>query len=56
MNIISVERLWLRYWGNGGIADAFNFEACLYEVQELPEYELAVLAWVVEDLEAESPH
>lgn len=56
LNVISVEGLWLRYWGNGGIADTFDFEACLYEVRELPEYELAVLAWVMEDLGAESSH
>ena len=56
LNIISVEGLWLRYWGNGGNADAFDFEACLYEVQVLPGCELVVLAWVMEDLEAEFPH
>lgn len=56
LDIISVEGLWLRYWGHGGSANTFDFEACLYEIQELPRYELSVLGWAMEDLEAGSPH
>lgn len=56
LNIISLEGLWLRYWGNGGSADEFDFAAHLYEIQEPPPFELAVLAWAMEDLEADSPH
>ena len=55
-SIISAEGLWLRYWGQGGSADTFEFEAWLYEIQELPPYQRAVLGWAMEDLEAGSPH
>jgi hypothetical protein len=55
-NIISLEGLWLRYWGQGGNADPFDFDAFLYEIQEPAQFELAVLAWAMEDLEADSPH
>lgn len=55
-NIISLEGLWLRYWGNGGSADEFDFDAHLYEIQEPPPFELSVLAWAMDDLEAGSPH
>lgn len=55
VNVISVEGLWFRYWGHGGSADAFEFEACLYEVQKLAHYELSVLGWAMEDLEAGPP-
>jgi hypothetical protein len=54
-NIISLEGLWLRYWGNGGSADEFDFDAHLYEIQEPPPFELDVLAWAVEDLDADLP-
>ncbi|WP_258805738.1 hypothetical protein [Pseudarthrobacter sp. NS4] len=56
LKIISLEGLWLRYWGNGGSASAFDFDAFQYGIREPPPYELAVLAWVMEDLEADSPH
>jgi hypothetical protein len=55
-NIISIEGLWLRYWGQGGSADPFDFDAFLYEIQEPPQFELAVLAWAMDDLEADSPY
>ncbi|WP_458780574.1 hypothetical protein [Arthrobacter sp. D3-16] len=54
-NIISLEGLWLRYWGNGGSADEFDFDAHLYGIQEPPPFELNVLAWAMEDLDADSP-
>jgi hypothetical protein len=54
LHITSVEGLWLRYWGHGGRADAFDFDAYLYELQEPPAFKLGVLAWAMEDLEADS--
>lgn len=56
LNIISLEGLWLTYWGNGGSADAFDFDADLYEIQDAPPFELNVLAWAMEDLEADFPN
>lgn len=56
LNIITFEGLWVRYWGNGGSADAFDFDAHLYEIQEAPPFELNVLAWAMEDLEADFSH
>jgi hypothetical protein len=54
-DIISLEGLWLRYWGNGGSADEFDFDAHLYGIQEPPPFELNVLAWAMEGLDADSP-
>ncbi|UKA69151.1 hypothetical protein LFT44_21780 (plasmid) [Arthrobacter sp. FW306-05-C] len=56
LNIISLEGVWLRYWGQGGSAGALDFDAFLYEIQEPPQLELAFLAWAMDDLEADSPH
>lgn len=54
LKIISLQGLWLRYWANGGSANAFDLDAFLYEILEPPPFELSVLAWAMEDLEADS--
>lgn len=47
---ITIERLWLRYWGNGGNASEFDLDAHLYEVHELAPFESRILSWAVEEI------
>lgn len=44
--------LWMRYWANGGEAQQFEFEAYLHGLYELDPFDLEVLTWVLEELDA----
>ncbi|MGJ3192292.1 hypothetical protein [Paenarthrobacter sp. FR1] len=46
---ITLERLWLRYWAEGGDASVSEFEAYLYGALRLPPFDLRVLTWAMED-------
>lgn len=48
---ITLERLWCRYWGQGGNTPKFEFEACLYEALAPDPIDLAILSWALEDLD-----
>ena len=51
---VTLEGLWIQYWGEGENASIFEFDAYLYGVLERPPYELDILAWAMEDLEESS--
>jgi hypothetical protein len=52
---ITLERLWITYWANGGDATLFDLDAYLYEIQGPTPLDLRILGWAVEDLhDAES--
>ncbi|MBT2586522.1 hypothetical protein J7I86_11860 [Arthrobacter sp. ISL-95] len=56
-HFITLDRLWIRYWANGGNVTLFDLDAYLYEIQDPPPVDLRILAWAVEDLrEADSRH
>lgn len=48
---ISVGELWLRYWGDGGDAEPFEFEAYIHGMHELRAIDHYLLALVMEELE-----
>jgi hypothetical protein len=49
---ITLDRLWVRYWAHGGNATLFELDAYLYEIQQPPPFDLRILTWAVEDLQA----
>lgn len=50
-NTFTLDRLWLSYWSQGGSATKFELDAYLYEVKDLPELELPILVWAIEELQ-----
>jgi hypothetical protein len=54
-NTFTLERLWLSYWSQGGSATEFELDAYLYEAKELPEFELKILTWAIEELQRTGP-
>ncbi|MDR6638585.1 MULTISPECIES: hypothetical protein [Paenarthrobacter] len=51
---ITLEDLWAWYWANGGNARQWDFDAYLFGIEERDPFELKILAWAMEDLEARS--
>lgn len=49
---ISLEDLWVRYWANGGSFQPFEFDAYLNGAQRSDPFELKILIWAMEDLNA----
>ncbi|MEE9098381.1 hypothetical protein [Pseudarthrobacter phenanthrenivorans] len=47
---VSIDCLWLRYFANGGDADPLDFEAYIYGLLELDEYDDLILSWAVEEV------
>lgn len=52
---ITLERLWLRYWAEGGSASEPEFDAYLHGAFFQPRFELRVLNWAMEGLGASNP-
>ncbi|MGP0224722.1 MULTISPECIES: hypothetical protein [unclassified Paenarthrobacter] len=53
-HVITLDSLWARYWANGGSAKPLELEAYLYQAREPSPFDLEVLTWALEDLDAES--
>ncbi|BCW45320.1 hypothetical protein [Arthrobacter sp. StoSoilB5] len=53
---ITLERLWLRYWAEGGNASEPEFDAFVHGALRLPRFDLRVLTWAMEDLDTSSAH
>ncbi|GAA2862646.1 hypothetical protein [Paenarthrobacter ilicis] len=51
---IAIEDLWTWYWANGGNARPWDFDAYLFGIQERDPFDLKILGWAMEDLEARS--
>lgn len=47
---ITLDLLWLTYWGEGGAAPLFEFDAYIHEALKPPAFELRILTWAMEDL------
>jgi hypothetical protein len=47
---ITLERLWVKYWAEGGNADRLELDAYVHEALKPHPSELALLAWAMEDL------
>jgi hypothetical protein len=54
-NAFTLERLWVSYWSQGGSATEFELDAYLYGAKELPEFDLKILAWAIEELQGPRP-
>jgi len=52
---VSIDCLWLRYFANGGDADPLDFEAYVYGLLELDEYDDLILSWAVEEVSPGPP-
>ncbi|WP_284974897.1 hypothetical protein [Arthrobacter sp. efr-133-TYG-104] len=50
-NDISLERLWIRYWAQGGNAAEFEYEALIYGVLVPEPVDLVILRQVLDDLD-----
>ncbi|UKA76176.1 hypothetical protein [Arthrobacter sp. FW306-07-I] len=50
---IDIFTIWLRYFAYGGDADELDFEAGIYGLLGLDEYDALILSWVVEELSAQ---
>ncbi|MCU1565335.1 MAG: hypothetical protein JWQ56_272 [Pseudarthrobacter sp.] len=44
--------LWLRYWANGGSGQEWELDAFIHGLPVLEEYDLKLLGWAIEDLNA----
>lgn len=51
-NETDVFTIWLRYFANGGNADELDFEAYIYGLVDMDEYDALILSWAVEDVSA----
>lgn len=51
---ITLERLWLRYWQQGGNISEFEFDAYIHEALSSHPFDLKLIAWAIEDLDAGS--
>lgn len=51
---ITLDDLWAWYWANGGNAKPFDFDAYLFGIAERDPFDLKILTWAMEDLEARS--
>ncbi|MFK0040580.1 hypothetical protein ACIQTW_12130 [Paenarthrobacter sp. NPDC090517] len=55
-NTITLERLWIKYWGEGGTADPLELDAYVHEALRPHPFELTLLAWAMDDLQAGPRH
>ncbi|WP_275777051.1 hypothetical protein [Paenarthrobacter sp. Y-19] len=51
---ITLDDLWAWYWANGGNAMLLDFDAYLFGILERDPFDLRILSWAMEDLEARS--
>ncbi|MBT2588415.1 hypothetical protein [Arthrobacter sp. ISL-95] len=47
---ITLERLWIKYWAEGGNADPLELDAYVHEALKPHPFELDLIAWAMEDL------
>ncbi|YCK79734.1 hypothetical protein M1D89_01515 (plasmid) [Arthrobacter sp. D3-18] len=51
-NTITLEWLWIKYWGEGGNATALELDAYVHEALRPHPSELDLIAWAMEDLDS----
>lgn len=51
---ITLEKLWIRYWAEGGNADPLELDAYIREALKPHPFELALLAWALEELNTDT--
>lgn len=49
-NTITLERLWIRYWGEGGNAGPLELDAYVHEALRAHPFELVLMTWAMEGL------
>ncbi|WP_311212471.1 MULTISPECIES: hypothetical protein [unclassified Arthrobacter] len=49
---VTLDDLWAWYWANGGNARPWDFDAYLFGIQDRDPFDLKILTWAMEDLEA----
>ncbi|WP_416405536.1 hypothetical protein [Arthrobacter sp. LFS091] len=47
---VTLERLWIKYWSEGGTADRLELDAYVHEALKPHPFELTLLDWAVDDL------
>ncbi|MDR6989261.1 hypothetical protein J2Y66_003776 [Paenarthrobacter nitroguajacolicus] len=47
---ITLDRLWIKYWAEGGNADLLELDAYVHEALKPHPSELTLLAWAMEGL------
>ena len=47
---LTLERLWVRYWGEGGSASLHDLGLYVYEVEATPSWDLLFLKWALHDV------
>lgn len=47
---ITLERLWIRYWAEGGTATEPEFDALVYGAVTPPPLDLRILSWAIENI------
>ncbi|KUM36435.1 MULTISPECIES: hypothetical protein [unclassified Arthrobacter] len=47
----TLEQLWIKYWAEGGNANALELDAYVHEALRPHPFELTLLTWAVEDLQ-----
>ncbi|MFK4637257.1 hypothetical protein [Paenarthrobacter histidinolovorans] len=50
LDTVTIERLWIRYWAEGGSADLLELDAYVHEALRPPAFELTLLGWATERL------
>ncbi|MDR6685405.1 hypothetical protein J2Y41_000958 [Arthrobacter sp. 1088] len=50
-NAITLERLWITYWGEGGIASILELDAYVHEALRPHPFELDLIFWAIEELQ-----
>jgi len=51
LDTVTIERLWIRYWAEGGSADLLELDAYVHEALRPPAFELTLLGWATERLQ-----
>lgn len=52
---ISLEDLWIRYWGQGGNASPLELDAYVHEALRPQPFELDLISWAIEELPVNGP-
>ena len=48
---VTIERLWMSYWAEGGSAGLLELDAYVHEALRPPAFELKLIGWATEELQ-----
>ncbi|MEV7664006.1 hypothetical protein [Paenarthrobacter sp. NPDC089316] len=48
---MTIERLWMSYWAEGGSAGLLELDAYVHEALRPPAFELKLIGWATEELQ-----